>query len=103
MVDYAELRKGLVVTAFWEAKRNETEAVAAILRQFTPQAQKDPGVEVFLVHQSTSEPSKFFFYEVFKDEDAFEAHQKTSHFKRLIAGEALPKLAKRERAQYTFL
>jgi quinol monooxygenase YgiN len=61
MVDYAELRKGLVVTAFWEAKRNETEAVAAILLQFTPQAQKDPGVEVFLVHQSTSEPSKFFF------------------------------------------
>ena len=46
---------------------------------------------------------KFFFYEVFEDEAAFEAHQQTPHFKTLIAGEALPKLAKRERVQYAIL
>jgi hypothetical protein len=37
---------------------------------------------------------------VFENEDALEAHQNAPHFKKLIAGEALPKLAKRERAQY---
>ncbi len=103
MVNYAELKDGFVVTAFWEAKPKETETVAEILRKFTPQVQKDPGVKAFLVHQSSSEPSKFFFYEVFEDEDAFQAHQKTPHFKALIAGEALSKLAKRERAQYSVL
>ena|SRR5438552_3966862 len=103
MVDYQELRNGLVVTATWKAKPEETEAVSRILQQFAPKAQRDPGVQAFLVHQSKSEPSEFFFYEVFEDADAFEAHQTTPHFKTLIAGEALPKLAKRERAQYTLI
>jgi quinol monooxygenase YgiN len=93
----------LIVTAFWETIAGEEEAVAAILTRFVPHAQKEPGVENFVVHRSRSEPSKFFFYEVFKDEAAFAAHQQTSHFKQLIAAEALPKLAKRERAQYSIL
>jgi quinol monooxygenase YgiN len=100
MLDYTELRNGLVVTAFWKAKPDETEAVAAILQRFMPQAQQEPGVRAFMIHQSKSEPSEFFFYEVFANEDAFAAHQQTPHFKALIAGEALPKLVKRERAQY---
>ena len=100
MLDYTGLRSGLVVTAFWKAKADETEAIAGILRRFAPQAQKEPGVRAFMVHQSKSEPSEFFFYEVFEDESAFQAHQQTPHFKALIAGEALPKLLKRDRAQY---
>ena len=103
MVDYRELRNGLVVTSVWKAKPEEAEAVSRILQEFAPKAQSDPGVQAFLVHQSTSEPSEFFFYEVFRDKDAFEAHQKTPHFKELIAGEALPRLAKRERAQYAMI
>ena len=92
-----------VVTAFWEAHPGQEEAVAQILSRFAPQAQQEPGVESFVIHRSRTEPSKFFFYEVFKDEAAFAAHQQTGHFKQLIAGEALPKLAKRERAHYAFL
>lgn len=60
-------------------------------------------MDTFVIHRSRSEPSNFFFYEVFRDEDAFTAHQQTAHFKRLIAGEALAKLAKRERTQYSIL
>ena len=101
MLDYTGLRNSLVVTAFWKAKPDETEAVVGILRRFVPQAQKEPGVRAFMIQQSKSEPSEFFFYEVFENEDAFAAHQQTPHFKALIAGEALPKLVKRERAQYT--
>jgi len=92
-----------VVTALWETSPGEEEAVAAILSRFAPQAREEPGVENFVIHRSRSEPSKFFFYEVFKDEAAFTAHQQTMHFKKMIAGEALAKLAKRERAQYSIL
>ena len=46
---------------------------------------------------------KFFFYEVFRDEAAFAEHQQSAHFKTLIAGQALPKLAKRERTQHRFV
>jgi quinol monooxygenase YgiN len=93
----------LVVTAFWEANPGEEEGVAAILSRFLPQAKEEPGVDQFEIHRSRTEPAKFFFYEVFKDEAAFAAHQQTAHFKKLIAGEAVPKLAKRERAQYAVL
>jgi quinol monooxygenase YgiN len=103
MADIHTLKDGLVVTAFWEAKPGETDALVDIIRRFLPQAQREPGVKAFQIHQSTSEPEKFFFYEVFKDEAAFAAHQQSEHFKTLIAGQALPKLAKRERSQHRFV
>ena len=98
MADLHALRDGLIVTAFWEAKPDEVDAVQAIVRQFLPQAQREPGVKAFQIHQS-----KFFFYEVFKDEAAFADHQQTDHFKTLIVGQAVPKLAKRERTQHRFV
>ena len=43
------------------------------------------------------------FYEVFADEAAFAEHQQTDHFKTIIQGQALAKLAKRERSQFRFI
>jgi len=43
----------------------------------------------------------FFLYELFADDAAFAAHQQTEHFKALVVGEALPKLERRERVQFT--
>jgi quinol monooxygenase YgiN len=103
MENLGAMKDGFVVTAFWEARDGEEDAVAAILSRFAPKAQQEPGVVMFVVHRSRTEPGRFFFYEVFKNEDAFGAHQQTEHFKTLIAGEALPKLAKRERAQFAIL
>jgi quinol monooxygenase YgiN len=103
MADLHTLKDGLVVTAFWEAKPGETDALVDIIKRFLPQAQREPGVKAFQIHQSTTEPTKFFFYEVFKDEAAFAEHQQSEHFKTLIAGQAIPKLAKRERSQHKFV
>jgi quinol monooxygenase YgiN len=103
MVDVNALRDGLVVTAFWEAKPEAVDSVVDVVRLFLPQAQREPGVQAFQIHQSLTEPAKFFFYEVFRDETAFVEHQQTEHFKTLIVGQALPLLAKRERAQHRFV
>ena len=103
MPDLHALRDGLVVTAFWEAKPAEVANIVEIVRKFLPQAQRELGVKAFQIHQSLTEPEKFFFYEVFRDEAAFADHQQTEHFKTLIAGQALPKLAKRERTQHRFV
>ena len=103
MANLNELRDGLIVTAFWEAKPGEVDAVADILKRFLPQAQREPGTKAFQIHQSLTEPTKFFFYEVFRDEAAFGDHQQTDHFKTLIVGQAVPKLAKRERTQHRFV
>jgi quinol monooxygenase YgiN len=103
MVDLHSLKDGLIVTAFWEAKPSEADAVAAIVREYLPQAQREPWVHAFQIHRSIVEPEKFFFYEVFHDEAGFASHQETPHFKALIVGRALPKLTKRERTQHRFV
>lgn len=103
MADINTLKKGLVITAFWEAKPGEVDALVDIIGKFLPLAQAEPGVLAFQIHQSLEDPAKFFFYEVFKDEAAFAEHGRAPHFKTLILEQALPRLAKRERAQHKFV
>jgi quinol monooxygenase YgiN len=103
MADINALKQGLIVTAFWEAKPGEAASVLDIVRQYLPQAQHEPWVQAFQIHQSLTEPEKFFFYEVFTDEAGCASHQQTAHFKALIVGQALPKLAQRERTQHRFI
>jgi len=103
MADINTLKNGLIVTAFWEAKPGEVDALVGIIKKFLPQAQAEPGVLAFQIHQSTTEPTKFFFYEVFRDEAAFAEHSEAKHFKTLIVEQAVPRLAKRERSQHRFV
>jgi quinol monooxygenase YgiN len=94
---------GLLVIAQWEAKEGQAERVAGILKRFLPEAQAEPGTKLFMIGRAKDNPAQFLFYELFRDEAAFRTHQESDHFKTFIAGEALPLLAKRERAQYALL
>jgi quinol monooxygenase YgiN len=94
---------GLVVVAHWQTKPGQADNVAGILNRFLPQAQQEPGVKLFLIARGKDDPSQFLFYELFADEAAFAAHQESEHFKMLIAGQALPLLANRQRTQYRLL
>jgi quinol monooxygenase YgiN len=94
---------GLLVVAQWEAKDGEADKVAAILDRFLPEAQREEGAKLFLISRAKENPAQFLFYELFRDEAAFKAHQESAHFKTYIAGQALPLLAKRERTQYALL
>lgn len=94
---------GLLVVAQWEAKEGQADRIAEILRGFLPEAQAEPGVKLFLISRSTENPAQFLFYELFRDEAAFKAHQDSAHFKSHIAGQAVALLAKRERSQYALL
>src|ERR1700733_8134723 len=94
---------GLLIVAQWEAREGQADRVAGILDRFLPEAQKEPGAKLFLISRARENPAQFLFYELFRDEAAFKAHQESAHFKTYIAGEALPLLAKRERTQYALL
>ena len=91
----------LAFTVAWEVREDEIAAAMEIIARFLPEARKEPGLEIVTVNQSTSDPSKFLFYEVFSNAAAFAVHQETPHFKTMILEEALPKLKHRERVQYT--
>lgn len=103
IVSEAVASGGLLVVAQWEAREGQADKVADILDRFLPQAQREPGARLFLISRAKENPAQFLFYELFADEAAFKAHQESAHFKTLIAGEALPLLARRERAQYVLL
>ena len=94
---------GLLVVAQWEAKDGQADRIAEILARFLPEAQREEGAKLFLISGAKDNPAQFLFYELFRDEAAFKAHQESAHFKTYIAGQALPLLAKRERAQYALL
>jgi hypothetical protein len=51
----------LIVTAFWEVNPGEEAAVAGLLKDFLPQAQQEPGVKEFQIHQNLSKPQEFSF------------------------------------------
>ena len=91
----------LALAATWEAKDGEGDAVADILRRMADAVKSEPGTLLFWPHRSPSNDRLFFLYELFADEAAFAAHQQTDAFKTLVVGEALPKLARRERVQLT--
>jgi quinol monooxygenase YgiN len=98
-----QIAGGLAVTAMWEAREGEADAVADILGRFAPQARQEPGVKLFLVHRALENPAQFLFYELFDDAAAFAAHQRTPYFKALILDEGVPRLSRRERVQYAML
>ena len=88
----------IALAATWQAKAGEAEAVADILRRMV---KSEPGTLLFWPHRSSADDRVFFLYELFADDAAFAAHQQTEHFKALVVGEALPKLERRERVQFT--
>ena len=99
----AVTRGGLLVVAQWEAKEGEADRIADILARFLPEAQREEGAQLFLISRAKENPAQFLFYELFRDEAAFKAHQESEHFKTYIAGQALPLLARRERMQYALI
>jgi (4S)-4-hydroxy-5-phosphonooxypentane-2,3-dione isomerase len=60
------------------------------------EARKEPGCRQFEALVDVTDPTKVLLFEVYDDEKAFEAHQRTPHFKQYFA-EAVPLLASRER------
>ena len=48
----------------------------------------EPGCLRFDVLQDNADPNRFFFYEVYRDEDAFQAHGQAPHFARWRAAAA---------------
>jgi len=94
---------GPLLVAQWEAKEGQADRIAEILDRFLTEAQMDPGAKLFLIGRGKDNPAQFLFYELFKDEAALKAHLDSAYFKTYIAEQALPLLAKRERAQYALI
>jgi len=65
--------------------------LAAALDDSICSVRDEPGCLRFDVLQDNTDPNKFFFYEVYLDENAVKAHQASAHYARwrAVAGEVL--------------
>ena len=63
-------------------KPDKIEAFRKITSYNHENSRKEPGNVRFDVLQSRDDPSKFYLYEVYKDDEAAAAHKKTAHYLR---------------------
>lgn len=93
------LNDGFVVAITIEAKDGEAETVAAILEGLVAPTMAEPGVKLFLPYRSPTQPSLFFVFELYVNEEGWDAHQATDHFKAAIE-QLLPRVTRRERVPF---
>ena len=63
-----------VLFAEFTALPGHEEYVAGILAALAEQVRKEPGCLEFSPNRRVDQPSRFFVYEVYRDDDAFAAH-----------------------------
>jgi quinol monooxygenase YgiN len=86
-----------VVCAKWIAKEGEEDAVAAAIGKLVEPSRAEPGILLYQPHRDPEDARVFFFYEQYRDADAYQAHVDSAHFQELGFGEAIPRLEARER------
>ena len=89
-----------VLAVTWVARSGQEAAVERILRKMVSLTRAEPGCVRYDAHRSPDDPRRFFLYEEYVDEAAFNAHQESEHFKHYVLGEAIPRLESRERVFY---
>ncbi len=66
-----------------QVKPEHVSEFLEVVRYDAEHSEKDePGCLRFDVIQDRDDPNRFYFYEVYRDESALEAHRQTPHFKR---------------------
>lgn len=63
-----------ILHATFTARPGDAERVAALLREFAEVVRAEPGNVVFDATRLVDEPDRFFVYEEYRDEAAFQAH-----------------------------
>jgi quinol monooxygenase YgiN len=89
-----------VVTATWTAIEGNEDVVLDALEKLTGPSREEPGCRFYQAYRDPAEPSVFRLFEIYDDEAAYQAHGASEHFQTFGFGQAIPVLAKRERAFY---
>ncbi len=71
----------VVVGAIMHVNKGKEDQFIAEYGKMAPKVLADPGAISYVLHRDTSDPSTFFFYEQYKDEEATKFHTSTAHFK----------------------
>ncbi len=90
----------LVVIARYRAEPGKGDQVAAILARHVPPTRAEPGCLCFVANRSAQDADRFVLYEQYADEDAFQAHRASAHFRENVELGIVPLLAERTWERY---
>ncbi|GAA3995007.1 hypothetical protein GCM10022408_01720 [Hymenobacter fastidiosus] len=92
------------VAAEWLVQPDHVETVRRLLLEAAAAVrQHEPGNLLYIAHQSTEEPARFFIYEQYANQEAQIAHRAAPHFQDLVLGRIVPLLAERKTTFYRLL
>ena len=75
----------IIITAEWKAKPGSEKDLQKYLKEMVSHVREnEPDCLEYLLHQDTSDKSRFFFYEQYSSQNAFDDHKETLHFKNLM-------------------
>ena len=91
----------IVLSVKYQVKAGMGDQVIAALGEMAPLVKEnEPGCPVYQVARSHDNPDVLLLCEHYVDEAALLAHRETPHFKRIVEGQVMPLLEKRERELY---
>jgi (4S)-4-hydroxy-5-phosphonooxypentane-2,3-dione isomerase len=70
----------VVLAVIWVANPGHEGEVAGIFGKLQTASRREPGCLMYIVHRHRTDARRFFIYEQYRDDDALEAHRKSSHF-----------------------
>lgn len=71
--------------------------IAEILRALTVASREEPGCVIYVPHAVYGDPDTIVIYEQYTGQEALEAHQQSTHFKRYAVGGLYQKMRERVR------
>ena len=83
------------VIARYRVRQGSADQVAAVLATHVAATRREPGCVQFIAYRSRTAPDEFVLYEQYQDEESFEFHRQTPHFREYVEGSIVPLLAER--------
>lgn len=74
----------IIMSIIFTFAPQDADKVEAIFRELRDASVKEPGVVRFEVGRSQEKPNVFALWEVYRDQDAVNAHRSAEHFQRLV-------------------
>jgi (4S)-4-hydroxy-5-phosphonooxypentane-2,3-dione isomerase len=68
----------------------DADTAESLFRELRDRSRKEAGVIQFEVGRSRQKPNVFALWEVYRDQDAVDAHLASEHFQRLVANGIRP-------------
>jgi quinol monooxygenase YgiN len=90
----------LVVIAQYQVQPGRGDQVAAVLARHAAASSAEQGCLAFDVERSLEDRDHFVLHEVYTDEQAFQSHRGTPHFRDNIEQIVVPLLAERTFGRY---